>query len=376
MTVSTRSLRRLPWGLLGMLALVAGAERYFARHSLDYTRPEYQDWRANGKAARTKARGRDLLIFGTSMTQQGLLPRILCEKTGGSAYNLSVCAGQASSSYFLLKRAIDAGANPRAILVDFHPQYLATSYLGAAPFWPDLLEPREALDLFREARDPTFLASNFVARLLPSVKDRLQIRLAIGAALRGDWIDLRGPSLLYAHNKAANDGALVYPPNPAFRGDVAAPFAQAFLPASWAPDPINARYVRRFLALAASRGIRVYWVIPPLSPELQERRDRSGLDVPYTAFIRAMQGEFANLAVLDARKSGFANGVFNDAAHLDGYGAIALSEAVGEVLASADRRESSRWVELPSFHASRPERHLPDLKDSEIAVRARGAIRQ
>src|ERR1700710_913157 len=97
----TRSLRRLPWGFLGMLVLVLGFERFVDRHSLDFTRPESQDWRSNGKAARSKVKGRDVLVFGTSMTQQSLLPRVLSEKTGGPAYNLSICAGQAPSSYFL-----------------------------------------------------------------------------------------------------------------------------------------------------------------------------------------------------------------------------------------------------------------------------------
>ena len=38
----------VPWGLLGMLVLVLASERFVARHALDFTRPEYRDWRLSG----------------------------------------------------------------------------------------------------------------------------------------------------------------------------------------------------------------------------------------------------------------------------------------------------------------------------------------
>ena len=362
---------RLPWGLLGMLALVACAERFVAKHSLDFTRPEYLDWRETGKAARRKTPGRDFLVFGTSMTQQSLLPEVLGDRAGGTAYNLSVCAGQAPASYFLLKRAIDAGAKPRAVFVDFHPQYLASSYKDAASFWADLLDPAEALDLAREARDPTFFAATMSARTLPSVKDRLQIRLAILAALRGESNNLRSMSLIFDHNKRRNHGALIYAAKPEFRGDVAPQYVQVFLPKTWEIDPINARYVRRFMGLAALHGVEVRWVIPPLCPELQARRDASRMDEPYTAFIRSVQADFANLVVLDARRSKYPAEVFCDAAHLDGRGATAFSVAVGDALASTrEPGDTGRmWIELPSYRERVPVHPLFDLIRSQVALR-------
>ena len=35
---------------------------------------------------------------------------------------------------------------------------------------------------------------------------------------------------------------------------------------------------RRFLKLAASRDIAVYWLLPPVAPEVQARREAKGLD--------------------------------------------------------------------------------------------------
>jgi len=369
---------RFPWGLLGMLVLVACGERFVSRHSLDFTRPEYRDWRDTGRAAKHKTRGRDLLIFGTSMTQQGLLPQVLGEGASGPAYNLSVCAGQAPASYFLLKRAIDAGARPKVVLVDFHPQFLASSYKQAASFWAELLEPAEALDLALEARDPTFFASTMTANTLPSVKDRLQIRLAILAALSGTSIHLRASSLTFAHNKRANDGALIAPRKPAYQGEVAPNFLQAFVPTQWSVDPVNARYVHKFMGLAERHGVEVRWVIPPLCPELQAMRNASPIVEPYSAFIRSVQKDHANLVVLDASRSKYPAGVFCDAAHLDGRGAVAWSLAVGEAIAEprSGGKTASAWIDLATFREPNPMRPIVDLARSQDALRGKGAKRR
>ncbi len=83
-----------------MLILVAGIAQFIATHSLDLTWPEYANWRSAGKSARQKTKGVDLLVFGTSMPQQSLLPSVLRERIDGEAYNLSICAGQAPANDF------------------------------------------------------------------------------------------------------------------------------------------------------------------------------------------------------------------------------------------------------------------------------------
>ena len=87
----------------------------------------------------------------------------------------------------------------------------------------------------------------------------------------------------------------------------------------------------RILDLAAARGITVYWLIPPFSPELQARREQKGLD-SYTRFARAFLDRYPNLVVLDAQRSGYGASVFLDPAHLDRQGACTLSADVGDLL--------------------------------------------
>ncbi len=370
---------RWPGGFLGMLLMVALIERSIAGRALDFTRPEYWDWRTAAHAAKKVAPGCEVLCFGTSMMQQSLLPGVLKDHCGRRARNLAVCAGQAPGSYFLLRRALEAGATPAAVLVEFHPQYLAEDHWNAVRFWPDLLDARDSLDLAWSTRDAEFFATTAIARQIPSVKDRLQVRDCILAAAQGRTASTASATLIYNRNRSRNEGALVMPRNPGYRGEIAPGFRTAFLPKSWRCHPTNAAYVRRFLDLAAAHDVPVYWIIPPLSPRLQAARERQGLDDAYTRFARSFQAGRPNLVVLDARHSAYVPEVFTDAAHLDRQGACTLSADVGDLLrvdAGKGEPEPSRWIGLPRYRERKPIVPTEDLAESRLAVEALATSRR
>ena len=173
------------------------------------------------------------------------------------------------------------------MVVEYHPQCLVGDYWQAVRFWPELLGPREGLDLAWTARDAEFLATTLLAHVFPSIKDRFQIRSNVRAALRGEKSDdLAWNTLTISRNKNKNRGALVAIRNTKYQGEISSPMAAGFLPESWACDLVNEVYIRRLLDLARSREITVYWLIPPVSPELQARREQKGLDALYTRFAR------------------------------------------------------------------------------------------
>src|SRR4051812_42261979 len=111
-----------PWGTMGMIVVVATVELLVHRvEDRHFTTNAALSWAYGGRAADRKAAGRDVLCFGDSMVKFGVAPRVLEDRLGTKAYNLALYAGSPTASYFLLRRALEAGARPSAILVDFQP---------------------------------------------------------------------------------------------------------------------------------------------------------------------------------------------------------------------------------------------------------------
>jgi hypothetical protein len=280
-----------------------------------------------------------------------------------------VNAGRAPASYFLLRRALTAGARPSAVLVDFEPNILSQPPAIAPELWAELAGPRDCLELAIAARDPTFLARALLCGLLPSQRYRGQIRESILAMLNGQPVSR--PDDVPALRRVAreNGGAMVMPHRE--RAPVAVdPGNHAFFPGDWHCDPVNRRYVRKFFALAADHGIPVFWAMTPYSGPIQALRERHGQDAAFTRFVLSARARFPGVTVLDARRSGYDPSVFWDGTvHLDDLGARALSADVAALLSQSFAGEPlPAWVKLPAYRG----RSREDGPGPEIARRAAG----
>lgn len=151
------------------------------------------------------------------------------------------------------------------------------------------------------------------------------------------------------------------PKSPAYR-DVVDSAQAAYFPSSWHCDPVNLKYLKRFLRLAERHRIAVYWLLPPISPAIQAERERRGLDDLERQFVRAIQAEYPGVIVLDGRHSGYGPGVLWDAIHLDREGASALSAAVAALVAEGPK--AGPWRALPTFRGPAPDRGLEDINQS------------
>lgn len=359
-----------PWGLVGMLALVVLGEWTFTRHEMDVIAPWHWDWRNTGKAARSEAPKAEVLCFGDSLVKFGVLPAVVEGRTGLKTYNLAVAVGQPPSSYFLLRRALTAGARPSALLVDATPHLLRAS--PRAPHhlrqWPELLGPSEMLDLAWTARDPDFFAAMAAAKLLPSLRARQEIRAAVLDALRGDASRRRFLAAQFWRNTRVNRGANAMSGS-ATNVDFAAVCRTLY--SRFGCDPVNAAYLDRFLALAAERGIPVFWVVTPLSTELQQLCERSGFDAAHTAFLEDLRRRFPTLTVLDGRCSRYGQAVHtDDPVHLNHVGASAFTSDLAPFLArSLAGGDVPRWVALPPYRARPESIPIEDVNESGLALR-------
>jgi hypothetical protein len=369
MTHSTLRVARArpPFGLVGTIGLVLAVELGLGRHEVEFMHSYTYDWLVTGRAAREKVAGRGVLCFGDSLVKFGVVPRVLEARLGRPVYNLAVCGGQAPSSYFLLRRALETGARPEAVVVDFMPHLLDHGPLRNARQWPVLLSPREFAELAWSTRSGTFLASTALAALLPSVRARFEIRAVVLAVLEGKTASAPDAMTAYERNWALNQGAQLNPKAPAGPARFNLGRWEDF-PRPWSCYRVNAAFVRKFLALAQTHQIQVYLLLPPVRDDVQARRERLGVDPRYQAFVRSLQREFGNLAVIDGRSAGYGRALFRDPLHLDRQGALALSVGLADVLGAGDRT-GGQWLALGQPRPPRVDVALEDLDESRLAVR-------
>jgi hypothetical protein len=365
----------LPWGMVGMLVLVLAAERFVARHEdTRFTSCLSASWRQAGAASRREAAGSAVLCFGDSMVRFGVAPRVIEARTGLPAYNLAPLGGPPSAAYVLLKRALAAGARPRALVVDFAPWMIVVPPRFYVRQWQDLLTPREALDLAWRARDASLFAAVTAGRLLPSYRARGDLRVNLRHALRGESYSLfiaRAILPLWRHWRAHRGGQLQPGDGRADREVNPLDFA-SLLDAS-PPDPAAEADLRRFFALAAARRIPVYWLLPPFHPKAAALRERGGQEAAFTEFARSWQAQYPNITIVDARRSGYGASVFADSVHLDRDGATALSAALADVLGpSPSVAAGPRRVELPRYQARGAGAPPEGVEPSRIAAEMRG----
>ncbi len=381
-TARTGPRRAVPWGLLGTIALVTAVEAGVGRHEFDFSDNALASWKHAAQAARREARDAQILCFGDSLVQLSVVPQVLEARSGRRTYNLSVTGGPPPASYFLLERALAAGARPVALVVDAKPNILATRHEWLIRHYSHVADFRGRVGLSRTCGDSSLFAMVTFARVLPSYRDRTSIRAAILASLQGRFTSPRERIAGRWRNLALNRGGLVFPKNPAVADEVGPDEQMVYYPPSWIADPASRVYMNRFLALAAARNIPVFWIVPPISPKPQARREALGLDAAFTRFVAAAQARHKNVVVVDGRHAGYHPTLFVDQSHLDREGATTFSVDLGDLIArhldpARSPADGSRWVDLPAYRDVPLGIPLEDINESQVAATtARGGLRR
>ena len=360
-----------PIGLFGAFALILMVESAVISAGPRFLDPVAYCWSLAEADARLRAPGCEVLLVGDSLVKHGLAPRVLSAVTHRPTWNLAVAAGPAPATEALLRRALDSGARPKAVVFDLKPGLLAGGPKFALRYWPQILSPSETLRLIRAARSTSFAAELIVTTALPTFRSRHEIRGDLSAALAGATGPLRDLNALGARHWSVNGGANLATPRADYSGDVTEADHKQFLSQWFAAHRVNAAAARRVAALACRQGSKAYLLLPPTVPKLMERRLATGTEAKYEAFVRSLQAEFPSLIVLDARASGYPPSAFVDQIHLSVTGALALSDDVAQVLRhdldAAGPSSSGRWVRLPEYR----ERPLPDDLEHVELSRAR-----
>jgi hypothetical protein len=334
-------------------------------------------WRGEARSVASEAAVRaEVLCLGDSLVKTGVVPAALEVRLDRTTYNLGAWGSPTPLSYFLLRRALDAGARPRALVLDAHePQLWSSNRRADIAAWAGLIRPTEALRLALDAGDPGFFGLYLVHRLVPSVRLRHDVRAAVADRLAGRVPRSPVPwSPVVARQQWRNRGAVLFrrvepseEPRPWALAD-----ASADAGGGTCRDVLatNLDYLDRLLALARSRGIAVFLVVPPLHPVVQAERERLGQEASYLGLLRPICERYDNVVVVDGRHSGYSPGQFLDSCHMHVEGALAFSQGLAEVM--ADRLDApargDRWVDLPPYAEPPARLAVETVDESEWAV--------
>ncbi|MGE3820546.1 MAG: hypothetical protein AB7I30_14125 [Isosphaeraceae bacterium] len=375
----------LPLGLIGAVLLAIACESVVARHRSIFMSSHELDWNAAARdASGPFVRNAEVLLLGDSMVKFGLNPRVLQAHLGRRVYGLALLNGRPGASYFLLRRAIEAGARPKLVVVDYQPECMfeKTPHLLDQREWKGLLSPRECLDLGLAHRDPIFLARAALACALPSYRCRGEIRRAVLADLQGQPRPNVEENAKVGRNRTVNRGGMVLAPAPDYQGDVPPTTMRIVANPDWFGRPDNVIYIHRLLNLAREHDVRVVWLLPPNVPAVEAQRERLGVAERYTRFIRAVRARHPHLDVLDARGAGFGHSLFVDAVHLNRDGSAELSRGVADVLRGwlGDEDAPARWAVVEGPRGTGPAEAaavaLEDVEQSRAAIAAGAALRR
>ena len=368
--------RRWPLGLFGMLAIVVAVEFWLADNRKWFTFNHEVAW-LNADLHVRAAAGCEVVAFGDSLVKHGVIPPVMEERLGSGrkAYNLAISGTSPLCHYILLKRllAIPGVPPPKALLID--GELLDSKPLEPSQPWADLVTFRELAGLIRTHGEIPFFSAVAVEKALPSVRMRRPIKRRITRAVKGEPPEDPNTLAVFLRNQKRNRGAEVNRQRdiPAGKDPIGEVLKQEdYRQKLWVCDPTSARDVDRFLALAFSKGIRVYWLIPPVHARLAAQRTSGGWWKGYLPFLRSLQARYPMLTILDSRRSDYEPDTLSDAVHLSRTGAIAYSDALGEVLRDRlDRpgEHPERWIEMPRYdvtraHALAETLPVEDLKQS------------
>jgi hypothetical protein len=364
--------QRWPIGLIGMIAMLLVIEIGLGRrdHQLEPVLPT--EWREANHAARL-ARKSTVVALGDSLIKNGVLPSVVEQHLapGRTTYNLAASGSPIPVSYFLLRRLIESGSIPEAVVVD--GQTLTTSpHRGPTPLpWHVLLSIRELANAAWSFRDPTFFAENAARKALPSLRHREMLRTIVTSAVTGGKFDDPIHLWLYLVGWNRNKGCHLLPDRETWPDPDHPLINLAMLKrfsGKWTCDRMQRIYVERFLALAAANHIKVYWLMMPAEPAMTEQREQDGWWNAYADFLRGLQTRNPHLTVIDGRGARYPRKAMADILHLSRTGAITFSDALGSILARAD--SSERWIELPRYEPERANRlaaRSPALDVTQLA---------
>lgn len=255
----------------------------------------------------------DLQVMGDSVAKGAIIPQQLTEALPGHpyVYNTAIAGSGPEFSYFVLKREIDAGKTPKAILYAPSPHTFANGRVallaGAFCTWPEIAE------LAKQGMAPCEMVYGCFCKLSWTLRYREQL----ADRLRGRAPETEGPQA--AVEKVAGVTHRHYSPEH-LRTSHKQPFGVFHL---------NEVFFDKFMDMAQQNNIKVYWATPPVLPVVYENRKQYNFDQAYFQFLDEVCAKY-HVQTLQKEFLIYPDDQFKDYDHLDSVGAARFTQLLGE----------------------------------------------
>ncbi len=268
-------------------------------------------------------------LHGDSVAQGALLAGEI-EKSlppGTKVWNASLQGSGPEFTYFLLKRQVERGRAPGAIVIAHSPHTFVTERMGvlvgAFLGWGEIPEAFLHGRHFFDALYGVLCKLSFTLRHREELGDLAKGRRAAIASWNDPlpteaWVRRVG---VEAEAKWEREGK-----------GAPGPLHPVYL-RRFEPDPGVTAMLGRTLALARTHGIRVYWLTLPEHEAVAAARDTLGFAPAYVAFVDSLAAR-GEITVLKREFEVLPASEFADYTHLRLRAALALSREVGEKLAA------------------------------------------
>jgi len=287
-------------------------------------------WQSKSDAIESGALEGDIAIFGTSVLFHGLDTTSAVSRDGARIVNLALNGMEWQHEAQLLRDRVNAPHPPRLAVVEFRQAAVEHDSWIRGPYFRFWATPGE----FMESRfyywdlplSFTFLAN----RALVTFRYREAIDNWLFEALR----ERRIPDATRDRNRATAAAIRTRAGmSPAFDEDHLRAYVGPPRERTWAVNVAGELWMRRFLDLAASRGMQVVLLLPPSPPYLTERPGPNGFRARFDAEVAALRRDYPSLGLDVFEPKGFALEDFADEIHLNLSGRSKMSAQFAQWIA-------------------------------------------
>jgi hypothetical protein len=321
------------------------------------------------KIVSEKVKNCGILVLGDSMVSHGVAVKVIKQATGLEGYNLSFSGAQTPITYYLFREALNSGAKPKFVVVDFFPKLLDSDPWFNVENIPFITTFSDCIELAWNNRDANLLGSLLTRKALPSARCRDSLRTAITDAFKGAGNLPRVTNRALVRNREFNRGLIMMNTK---RGEhLTFDDYISYLFPPFHCNPLSREYIDKFMKLAAANHVSVILLLPPYMPGLQARLEQIGFDAKHEEFVRSLVAEYPGLSVFDARHSNYDPNVFVDANHLQYDGALTFSAEIGDLLRAkmdGSPASSGRWVQVPVYKKRSIDIRHESFEESWMAV--------